>query len=564
MSIPEHLLRPRPAAQIMRPEYFAAMQPSRLSASRALINTLIRSGWTIERIVWDIDDIGRGTAVYRVYAGDRVFDLVALSFEPQTEGRTARIIGRNWDMMGALLEGPISDAALEQTRQELPKLYEGRAPEGTLIWARANRSMRLFEHVVDSLAEHRQPDIHRLAEAGYILRNTGLDGNGTFGTKSFLAYEDDHPLRLPYYAQMLASYLLREFGFDLAEHLAVVRAPGAVALDPRIKRYLGLGNGSGLGLILWVHNHPRLVSKWIEIRERAIVTASLLSTGTVAEASDELDWLLRRAAQHRREDQTTYDAFESSESVAADLERIADALGDALRDAGANGLPLALLRERMEGVVSAAALETLHSLMIELVPDADALLEEMVVSEVLVRDPAQPVGELRRLIEDQYGWALDLASAAQPEDPQVLYKSRAAEEPRRGPRSEAPHAIDLALHLPTAIAGIHAELTPFDDGRPVADYLIAHPARRQVVERIQSLSGDPYATPLLELLGTSTNPVHIIGLVNVPFFGLDRTKDHLRRTLRGVLFHGAPTWSDLGGTDDEHWFWPAEPAEGAA
>jgi hypothetical protein len=547
----------------MRPEFFAAMQPSRLSTSRALINSLITSGWTIERVLWDIDEFGEGTAVYRLLAGERVFDLVAISFEPKTEGRTARIIGRNWDMMGALIEGPVSPEALEQTRQELPKLYEGRAPEGTLVWARSNRSMRLFDHVVDSLASGSQPDVHRLAETGYILRNTGLDGNGTFGTKSFLAYEDDHPLRLPYYPQMLASYLMREFGFDLAQHLAEVKNPDAAKLDPEITRYLGLGNGSGLGLILWVHNHPRLVASWIEIRERAIVAATTLSTAAVAQRSNELSELLHRAARHRREDQTTYDAFEASESIAADLDMIADELPAAIREAGADGHPLALLRERIGQRVSPAAQETLHSLIIELVPDvADALLQQTIVSEILVRDPAQSIGDLRATIDAQYAWALELGANDQPTDPYVLYKSRSAEEPRRGPRSEAPHALDLALHLPTVVTEIRAELAEFDDNTSVARYLVAHPGRRQVVERIQALESDPYSTPFLELVGTSLNPVHVIGLVNVPFYGLDRTKDHLRRTLRGLLFHGAPTWSDLGHTNNEHWFWPAEPRKG--
>jgi hypothetical protein len=43
-----------------------------------------------------------------------------------------------------------------------------------------------------------------LAQACYLMRNTGLDGNGTFGTPSFLALEETHPLRHPLAAQMLA------------------------------------------------------------------------------------------------------------------------------------------------------------------------------------------------------------------------------------------------------------------------------------------------------------------------------------------------------------------------
>ncbi|TDE15872.1 hypothetical protein [Jiangella asiatica] len=553
---------------IMRPERLAVLQPSRLSASRALMNMLVGSNWSISRVTWDIDERGRGEALYRVDAGRYTFDLVALSFEPRIEGRTARIIGRHWDMMGALLEGPVTPAALEQTRSELPKLYEGRAPEGTLAWARSNRSLRAFDHVVDSLAAGRQPDLDRLAEAGYILRNTGLDGNGTFGTRSFLGYEENHPLRVPYFAQMLAAYLMREFGFDLAESLARSRGPGAVPLDPRLKTYLGLGNGSGLGLILWVHNHPRVVSRWIQLRERAIAHACALSAEQIGDGFELLESLLVKAARHRREDRTRYESFDASELIARDLDRVLEVArgiaGETRAGTGAApAAPLSELRRRVAPLVSPTAAETLDSLLIELVPEyADALLRELTVSEILVRSPQSTIGELKALIDRQYGWALDLALAGVPDDPRVLYKSRNAEEPRRGPRSEAGEAIDLALHLPTLLAGLRGELDDHPDELSVARFLVAHPRRRQLVERVQALADDPYHTPLMELLGDTVNPAHIIALVNIAFYGLDRTKDHLRRTLRGLLFHGAPTWSDLRERGSAHWFWPAEPRMG--
>jgi len=553
------MLTPRPADRIMRPEMFGMFQASRLSSSRALLNTLIGSRWDIERMMWDIDELGRGRALYRIHAPNQVFDLVVLSFEPKSEGRTARIIGRNWDMMGALIEGPISEEAFEQTAQELPKLYEGRAPSGTLAWARSNRSMRLFDHVVDRLVEGEQPDMHRLAEAGYILRNTGLDGNGTFGTKSFLAYEEDHPLRIPYFSQMLAAYLMREFGFDLVEHIARARNPLASSLDPKIKRYLGLGNGSGLGLILWVHNHPRLVSSWLMAREKAIVRASALKMRELAPQVEVFTELLRRAATHRREDQTPYEDFDSSEAVARDLDSITDDFEKIVAESGPDDLPLAVLRTRVDKNLSTAALESLHSIMIELVPDlASSYLEETVVSEILTRDPAQRIGDLRAIIKERYSWALEIEPIG---DHQVLYKSRKAEEPRRGPRSEVPHAIDLALHIPALLKKVDEELADFDEDVLVGRYLIANPARRQIVERVQALQDAPYSTPVMDLLGTSLNAAYVIALANVPFYGLDRTRDHLRRTLRGVLYHGAPLWNELGKTDDERWFWPAEPVK---
>src|SRR5205085_1443864 len=150
------------------------------------------------------------------------------------------------------------------------KLYAGRATPGTLIWCRSNRSARVFNHTVESLAAGRQPDVAVLADACYLMRNTGLDGNGTFGTRSYRALEDTHPLRRPLDAQMLCAYMMRVFSVDLVNHLARCRSPKAVGLAPEIATFLGVGNGSALGLNLFVNNHPRLIHRWLDAREQAI------------------------------------------------------------------------------------------------------------------------------------------------------------------------------------------------------------------------------------------------------------------------------------------------------
>ena len=118
-------------------------------------------------------------------------------------------------MMGALVEGDITPADFDTTGIELPKLYEGRATPGTLIWCRSNRSGRFFNAARDALIAGTQPDAATLAASCYLMRNTGLDGNGTFGTKTFLAYEADHPLRWSLAAQMLSAYMMRVFAQDL-------------------------------------------------------------------------------------------------------------------------------------------------------------------------------------------------------------------------------------------------------------------------------------------------------------------------------------------------------------
>src|SRR3954452_10030952 len=136
----------RTAAEVMSPERLGALQPTRLSASRSLIRKMVSERWTITRAEFALDERARGTARYHVDAGDgQTFEFVLFSFEPSLEERTDRIIGRNWDMMGALLEGSAGPEEIEHTKRELPKLYGGRAAPGTLLlWS----------------AEHRLPAVH--------------------------------------------------------------------------------------------------------------------------------------------------------------------------------------------------------------------------------------------------------------------------------------------------------------------------------------------------------------------------------------------------------------------
>lgn len=72
----------------MRPERLAALAPSRMSASRSLVNLMITERWEISLASLDIDGRAQGTAIYRIRAGEWLFSFVAYWFEPVLEGRT--------------------------------------------------------------------------------------------------------------------------------------------------------------------------------------------------------------------------------------------------------------------------------------------------------------------------------------------------------------------------------------------------------------------------------------------------------------------------------------------
>ena len=559
--------RPRAPDFVMRPERLGAMQPSRLSLSRALMLKALRERWHIERHRFDIDAEARGTAVYEILAPGRSFTFCAFSVSPQRSGRTGRIIGRAWDMQGALMEGPPDEAAIEATRSELPKLYQGRATPGTLVWCRSNRSMRVFETTVAALAEGRQPDIATLASACYLMRNTGLDGNGTFGTRSFLALEADHPLRGALAAQMLTAVMMREFAADLVECLARHRAPArAVALSPEIRRFLGVGNGSALGLMFFVNNHPRLIHAWIAAREEAIALAKALPLGAGDARIVALRAEVLRAARFRAEDRMHYEGFAESALVARELETVAAALEE-LHATGLVGghreaYPLAALADGFEGRLHPETVETLLSLMLELVPEeADRLAGDLIVSEELSVEPAMSCGALRALLHAEHGWALAIDMTAPGARRHAWYKSATAEEPRRGPVDELPAGThNLGLDLPGLAQALDKALAQRPAEQPVSRLLIEHPELRQMAARVQGLRGLPYHAPHANIMGEDFVPAHIVRLLNAAIHGVDKTRDFLGRNLRGVLLHGAPTAADLSAGTPGDWFYPQEPA----
>lgn len=560
----EQVPRPRAASTVMRPERLAAIQPSRISITRALMNRMIRERWDISIQRFDVDADGEGTVIYSIKTARQEFSFIAFSRPPSRKARTGRIIGQAWDMMGTLNEGPATEEDIASAREELPKLYRGRATPNALVWCRANRSMRIFDQTLAALASGEQPSINDLAEVCYLMRNTGLDGNGTFGTRSFPSLGTDHDLGGPLQAQLLTAYLMREYSCDLVEHLARLRSDKAVPLDPAIRSYLGVGNGSALGLIFFVHRHPKLIANWMEARENALALARRLRVDQTDPSIETLLELVRRAITFRREDRMVYETFASSAEVADDLEMIANWLIE-LRETGlVNGnretFPLDALAARVEKQLRPEAAETFLSLLIELVPEeADALAARIAGTDEVTVSPGETCGDLARLIRQQYRWALDTDMSSPGAYRYIWYKSESAEEPRRGAREEVPDALDLGLDLCGGLQSLLSDLEKQDPGLSVARFLIRHPEHRYLTARVQTLRELEYHTPIANINAEDFTPIHLVRLMNAGIHGIDKTRDFLRRNLRGVLYHGAPGPDAIRAGREGVWAYPEEP-----
>ena len=341
MGLPESVPVPvtlRAPAEVMRLSRLGAFHQTRLSFLRAMLRRLEAEGWRCTRPRFVIDANGVGVAVYAVAGPRHTYSLVAFAHDLPAELRSDRVIAEAWDATFALFDGVPTDADIARLSQNVPKQEAGRCLGSELVLARANRSVRLFDDVVAALAAGRQPDAEALEATGYLMRTTAVYGNGKFGIADRARVADRPELRGPFRAEMLAVWLIRAFTSDLVEHLARARAPEtAVRLDPALRRRLGVGNATGLGMAPYLVKHPALIDRWIVARETALARVRALPASDAVTRSAFLTTLAKS--------QRVLQGWVTADPVQAP--RIATLLDD-----------LALLRRRVDGrrIVRAHAL----------------------------------------------------------------------------------------------------------------------------------------------------------------------------------------------------------------
>ena len=238
--------------------------PTRLSFLPTLLRQLNAEGARVTRPVWEIDADGYGHAVYSVDLGGHTYSLVAVSTHIPDERRTDRVIAEEWDSAYVLYDGVPDADEIARICAAAPKQEAARFSERDLVLSRANKSVRLFAHVVEALRDGKQPDPTRIRDTGYLMRTTAVYGNGKFGIADRSRIADRPGLGGPFMAEMLTVWLIRGFTHDLVEHL------GGRPLERHLKRHLGIGNATGLGMAPFLVSHPLLLDAWMQVRETAL------------------------------------------------------------------------------------------------------------------------------------------------------------------------------------------------------------------------------------------------------------------------------------------------------
>ena len=554
----------RPPSKVMRLARMGAFHPTRVSFVRTLVRRMARERWRIERERFDLDADGYGEIVYRVTTPAGVLRFVAFSSHLDPSERTDRVIATQWDTTFVLTAAQVDDTLLGDYRANIPLQEAGRCHPFDLVLSRANKSVRLFEHVVECLANGRQPAFAKVAEVGYLMRTTAVYGNGKFGIGDFEAVRAGGVFSLPFQAEMLTVYLARMLSFDLVEHVARARAPDrAVALDPRTARCLGVGNATGLGMAPFLVTHPRLLDRWIHARELGLARVRAVKRAEPERMARFAD-LLARARCHVSQWRTD-DARQSAriDELAAELAWLSG--WSAMADLAGMRTPWDATMRAAESRGCVELEEMTLSLLLELYPElVDSLENGTGADERLATVPAMRVHELAALVERGYGWALDFDFDDPSEQHWFWYHSEEKGEPRLGERYNEPGAErEYPLHVARDVQELHRvleRLEPRARERSVAEFLLEQPRHRRAVRRVQSLAGTGYAEIRDNVIGRTCLPIDMLRC-KLAIFGANKFDPKSDRWTRITLFQGAPLPGELDREDVDDWAFPVIPVE---
>lgn len=539
---------------VMRLERMGSFFPTRLSFMRTVIRTLQAGQADVRRPVWEIDNDGYGRAVYSVTIGGHVYSLVAFSTRLDPDRRTDRVIAEAWDSSYVLFDGTPTAADLDRLEVNAPRQEAGRFAATDLVLSRANKSVRLFEHVAERLASGQQPDETMVGSIGYLMRTTAVYGNGKFGIADRARFANRPHMSDPFRAELLTVWLIRGFTHDLVEHVAQRRNPDAfVPLDRRLKRHLGVGNSTGLGMAPFLVSHPILINNWMLVRETALARVRAIETPTAIEVNT-ITALLARCRRHV--DEWNVDDDRQTARILALRSELADVEALLTEDWIAAPSPW----DRLVDVSDQWSIECQELIVALLIEPYGSLVDGLATcmassTEPRLR-PAMSVGELRNLVTTAFDWALDIDFDARDETSLFWYVSEEKLEPRLGHRYEEPGAeLEQPLDIARRVQKLHRALEKTPSSNSVAAFLLEHPEHRFATRRVQTLEHHPYAEIRDNMISSRCLPIDMLRS-KLSFFGASKFDPRSDRWTRITMYQGAPLFDDVSAADADDWWLP--------
>ena len=547
--------------QVMRLDRMGSSFQTRLSFMRALIRRMSKEKWQFEKLRQDVDENGYGVSVYAAHTPERTYSLIAFTQDIPADMRTDRVIAEVWDATFNLFDGVPSPEDIDYLAKNTPKQEGGRYRPSELSLSRANKSLRLFEHVVSSLAQGEQPDVELLASVGYLMRTTAVYGSGKFGCADRAKIAEREECKVSFHMELLAVYLIRWFTIDLAETVAKKRGgERAVKIKPHICQFIGVGNSTGLGMAPFLLKHPVLIHNWVMAKETALARVRSIEM-PISSTLESFVRSVKRLPQHLNEwrvaDEVQSDRITQLEGEVEILSNWCDDETNLVKPYPWNGI-----YQFAEDNFSLECQEMVVSLVIE--PHGalvDDLADTMFATTVPQFEAKMPLARLKTIVKDYYAWATSIDFSLAESQHHFWYYSEDKLEPRFG-STDTDEGVDQAM--PLAIGrdadDLNEQLKTAADAMTVGEFALQYPEFRHIIRRIQNTALRPYAEVQDNLLDEAMRPLDLLRF-KLAFFGASKFDPKSDLWTRISMYQGAPMPHQLLDADHDAWAFPIKPKQ---
>ncbi len=536
---------------IMKLSRLGSFHQSRLSFLRSFLSEF--KDWKYNRDLFDLDQEGYGTAVYSFKKKDRVYSLICYANKINDDERSDRVIATKWDAAFTLHDGVPSKKDIDRLRNEVPKQEVGRLSYKELTLSRANKSVRVFDHVVESLSNGNQPDLELLEKVGYLYRTTAVYGSGKFGLADRFRIKNREEINGPFRLEMMLVYLVRQFTFDQVNHVAKNKNPNsAVKLDPKICRNLGIGNSTGLGMAPFIVNHPTLLNNWILSREIALKKIREIKIVKIQDRD-----LFKDCVKSSLKNITSWNTeseyqLKKIKLLLKDIKKFISFLEnefDFQKNYPFNEIYLWLEKETCEECI-----EYVVSIMMEPFGNIVQPLVAQMSSEEekYFNIPTERnVGDLKKILENKYSDILKINFNIEESNQKFWFISKNKEEPRLANRFEENGAdLEQPLAIARDIKKLYERLLPLKDNLKINEFLIDNSDLRHVVRRAFIIEKFPYSEIQDNTIGEKLVPIDMLRL-KLSFFGALKFDPRSDKWLRICMFQGAPLPNELKDYDEQ-------------
>ena len=537
---------------VMKLSRLGSFHQSKLSFLRSFLNEF--KDWDYKRDLFDLDKNGFGVAVYSFKKKERVYSLVCFANKINDDERSDRVIATKWDAAFTLYDGEPDKDDIERLKNEVPKQEVGRLSYKELTLSRANKSLRVFDHVIESLSNGKQPDLDLLEKVGYLYRTTAVYGSGKFGLADRFRIKNREEINGPFRLEMMLVYLVRQFTFDQVNHVAKNKNPDkAISLDPKICKNLGIGNSTGLGMAPFIVNHPTLLNNWILCRETALKKIREIKSIDVEEKN-----LFKSCLKSSIKNITSWNTeseFQQKKikDLLRDIQKFLDFIENKFNfeeDYPFNRIYLWIEKETCEECI-----EYVVSIMME---PFGKIIEPLVKQMSSDEDQYfniptyRTIKELRSIIQDRYSNILSINFKEKKNQKKFWFISRNKEEPRIADRfKEQGSDLEQPLAIARDINKLYERLQLSKDDQTVDKFLAENSDLRHVVRRAFIVEKFPYSEIQDNTISEDMVPIDMLRL-KLSFFGALKFDPRSDKWLRICMFQGAPLPDDLKNYDD-HW-----------